>query len=161
LGAVNPLAPKSPLVVQCHSPNVAQKTCKSIATYIPDGRGGFSNRAQVVIAPAGPVVLITTAPVHLGDGAVCGSIRREDILQGEVVVGETTVPKDKAAEGLKQIADAFATTGLLNTEFCTHYRALANSETQIAEVSMNGKRRPDLDQPVVWLAPDTDYTVAP
>jgi hypothetical protein len=41
---------------------------------------------------------------------------------------------------------------------CTAYTA--NGDMLTGEVSLDGERKPDMDQKVLWVSP-TDYTVAP
>lgn len=117
--AANPLAAVARGLVQCHAPDDQKRTCRSIASYEPTGGATFVNRATVLVSVAGPIVLETSTPVAIKAGAVCGSIRADDISAGHVRIAGRQATKDEAAPVLALVSRSMA--ALINKEICTSY----------------------------------------
>lgn len=79
IAAGNAAAPSNPLAraeageLQCYRPDVAKKTCQSIASYERTGPGTYDNKALVALS--NEATLETHTPVVLKGDAVCGYIR--------------------------------------------------------------------------------------
>ena len=154
--ADDPLALARSGQLQCYTPNAAQKTCRALAGYRQDGEAQYINRAQLPITPDGSMTLTTTSRVRIVSGAVCGTIQAEDIAGAELAVAGSAMDADRAAPLLTQIAQAL--TSIIGHEICTRY--VQNGDGLVAEGSMDGTRRPDLDQPVIWVGPSDGYRVS-
>jgi hypothetical protein len=158
LGAApaDPIAPAKQGLVQCYAPDPAKKTCRSMGAYTVQQDGTIQNAATTLISPNPLIVMRTLAPVQVKSGAICGTIQQVDLdgatftYEGKPLEGDGAV-KLKAALGS-------AMTPLLGHEVCTAYTA--NGDMLTGEVSLDGERKPDMDQKVLWVSP-TDYTVAP
>lgn len=153
-----PLDPAASGQIQCYVPDTARKTCSSMAYYVARDDGSFDNRAIVLINKAPAVTLETTVHVAIKDGAVCGSLRAEDIAAGKVAVGGRTMTPDEASPVLTSISQAL--TPVIGHEICTMFVPDASGKLS-AQASMDGQRQPGQDQPVLWVAPSDGYTVAP
>lgn len=153
--SANPLANAEKSLLQCYRPNVQDKTCQSIASYRRTGPGTYDNKALVPVS--GDVTLETHTPVVIKGEAVCGSVRREDILQGTLRAGNQIIPAEKAKPILDRIAQAMAP--LFDKEICTTYEKAGADFT--AKASIDGHYSPDLDQTVKWIGPAEGYTVKP
>ena len=151
----SPLAKAEAGFVQCYQPNQAAKTCQSIASYKRNGDGTWANTAVVALSPRHPITLETTTPVHLdAQGAVCGQIRKDDVLTGKLAYAGQQLPGDKAAPILARIADGMAY--LMGKEICTTY--LADGAGMIAKATIDGQPAPMPDQKVIWIKPEDGYT---
>ncbi len=153
-----PLTPAAQGQIQCYVPDTAKKTCMSLAYYVARDDGGFDNRSVVLLNKSPVVTLDTTTRVTLKDGAVCGAIRAEDIAAGKVTVGDHLMTPEEASPVLNSITQGLS--GIIGHEICTVYVPDASGKL-VAQASMDGKRQPEQDQPVLWISPSDGYTVAP
>jgi hypothetical protein len=153
----NPLAPAMRGQMQCHQPDDKRRTCRSIATYTRDSIGSYSNKAIVLISSAGPVTLETVTPVTVEAGAVCGSIRAEDIMQGKLRVADRLLSDEEAKPVLLRVSQSM--TPVMGKRICTSY--VTAQTGVIAKASIDGVYRAESDQTVKWVQPADGYVVAP
>lgn len=158
----SPVAPMDPLAaadgkVECYQPDDEKRTCRSIASYQRTNDQTYANTAIVLVSSAGPVTLETVTPVAVKAGAVCGSIRADDIGAGKLRVAGRLLPEAEAAPVLSQIAESMAP--LIDREICTSYEPSEAGLT--AKATIAGVYQADADQRVKWVAPDEGYVVAP
>jgi hypothetical protein len=152
----DPLLPAQSGQVQCYAPDPARKTCHALAGYRPTGDGAYVNRAQLPLTPDGAMSLITESTVRVVDGAVCGTVREQDVTSGQVVTAAGTMPSAQAAPLLARIAGAM--TAVIGHEVCTHYTP--RGDGLVAEISMDGSRHAELDEPVLWVSATDGYRVS-
>lgn len=153
----DPLAPAFEGKVQCYQPDAARKTCASIGAYEKDADGTIQNTATVLLRPEPRIVVRSRAPVVVKNGAICGVITERDLQAAAFSIdGE---PADAAnAEALRRaVRPGYAP--LLNREVCTAY--VPKDQEMTGQVSIDGKRRPALDQRVRWVSPAEGFRVAP
>jgi len=150
------LAPARAGKLQCYQPNVAARTCQSLASYTRNPDGSYRNGATVLISPTAQIVLETSSVVHVVSGAVCGTIARDDVLAGKVFKAGAPIAPDKML--LESIADGYAAAGLIGPEICTRY--IADGAAMKAEISIAGVPQPDFSTRVIWVSPDDGYRVA-
>ena len=150
-----PLAPAAAGLVQCYNPDDAKKTCSALASYSDNGDGTWNNTAQLPISRDQPITLTTVTPVTVKGTAVCGSIRREDILHGTLLFSGKPIPASPANDGaLSSLADALAP--MIGKDICTEY--VASEGQLLAKVTIDGKPETP-DQPVRWIKPSDGYRV--
>jgi len=153
-----PLTPAAQGQIQCYVPDAAKKTCSSMAYYVARDDGGFDNRAVVLLNKDPVVTLDMTTRVTIKDGAVCGALRAEDIAAAKVTVGDHLMTPEESGPVLDQITQGLAS--VIGHEICTAYVPDASGKL-VAQASMDGKRQPEQDQPVLWVSPSDGYKVAP
>lgn len=152
--AADPLAPAREGRLQCHSPDTARKTCAAMAGYTFASDGTILNQSEVMVNPSPLIVMRDSEPVFIRDGAVCGRLGGfEDAVF--LINGH---PTEAATANLlrQQIVAAFAGFG---TEVCTTY--VTEGDALRAEVAVDGQRRTDLDQSLIWVSPADGYSVRP
>jgi hypothetical protein len=154
--ASDPLAPAREGKIQCHSPDLAHKTCLSIARYEPRADGSYLNTADLLLDPQYAVSLRVRSEVRVKGPAICGVLTRDDILGGEVEVAGAAMP-DKTKPILERVAAAFESMGLIGKEICTSYSA--DGGQLRAEAKVDGVVRPEFAQPVIWVGPDDGWTL--
>ncbi len=154
---MDPLAPARAGQLQCHQPDEARKTCRSIASYREVGEGRYSNTAIVLIAGEGPTTLETTTSVHVVDGAICGPVHAADIRKGKLSVAGRDADSAQASSTLEQVASSFA--AMAGKEICTSYEPTAGG--LIAKVKLGGTYVAAWDQHVIWVNPADGYRVSP
>jgi hypothetical protein len=161
LGAPSVASPANPLALadegqlQCYRPDVQNKTCQAIATYRRTGPESYDNIALIPLSPN--ATLETHAPVVVKDGAVCGFVKGQDVLEGRLRVDGADVELAKAKLILERVAQAMAP--MADKEICTKYPASGTNLT--AKISIGGIYRPDQDVSVIWITPAAGYTVTP
>lgn len=155
LGLDDPLSPAAAGKLQCHSPDVVNKTCKSIASYRTGNDGVIRNTARLPLADEPPVALTLVSTVIVRDGAVCGLVAASDLERGVVDVNGQPLAADKAQPIIANVATAMAP--FIGKEICTRYTA--NGAALLAHVTIDGVARPAFDQPVIWVDPAEGYRV--
>jgi hypothetical protein len=152
--SANPLARAENGQIQCYHPDVAKKTCQSIASYRRTARGTYDNKAVVAIGNGAS--LETHTPVTLKDGAVCGLIRADDVSAGTLRAGDRVVTAEEAKPILARIAQAL--TSFAGKEICTRYEPSGADFT--AKITIAGTDRPDQSETVKWVDASDGYTVS-
>lgn len=155
----DPLAPAANGAMQCYTPNVSAKTCRSMASYTRNPDGSYRNVATVLLATDNDFTLELATTVTVRAGAVCGTIKREDLMGGTLRINGQMLPADQAAPLLTRIAAGFDSIGMLESEICTRYTP--DGDGLKAEATLNGTPRPDTAQHVIWVTPGEGYKVAP
>jgi hypothetical protein len=151
----DPVGPGLRGQVQCYKPDVQRRTCASIGAYARDSEGVIQNTAVVLVSPKPLIVMRTTAPVTVKDGAICGQIASLEDAAFTIEGQPATEPQVRALRDA--LAPGYA--ALLRREVCTTYRP--EGEGLQAEVRIDGQLRPDLDMPVRWVTPAEGYEVKP
>lgn len=141
--------------LQCYAPDIARKTCNSLAGYTFEN-GKILNQAEVLISPAPPIVMKTVSPIEIRGDAVCGPLRKEDIETAEILVQGQGVTEPNAAAIKARLAAALGAR--LEKEICTTYRKQGSA--LVTEVTIAGVTQPDKEV-VIWVKPSEGYRVAP
>ena len=154
---VGPLAPAGKGMAQCYAPDAVAKTCSSMATYHLNADGSFTNKATVLISKSPPAILEMNTNVEIRNGAVCGTIREENISGARLTVNGTDVPADQAQPVLARIASGMAS--VVGHEICTAY--IPSGGNLVAKGTLDGVPKPDQDQVMQWVSASDGYRVAP
>jgi hypothetical protein len=154
----DPLEPAMAGQVECYIPNVERRTCRSIGAYAKQSNGIVHNTSIVLISADPPATMETTAPVQVKGRAVCSVLTARDIATARFRIAGKPVEAGPA-ESLRE-AIAGDMKGIFGREVCASY-APGKDGALVAEVSLDGKRTPKLDQPVLWVSPADGYKVAP
>ena len=156
-GAADPIAPAFRGQLECHFPDVAKKSCRSLAGYARTTDGKIMNSATILLAPNPLVLMRSVAPVEVKGGAVCGVILQADIDSATFTIAGQPADETRTRTLRQAVAAAFASA--LNHEICTTY--VADGDGLKVAGSIDGVRRPELDQPVRWVSPSEGYAVQP
>jgi hypothetical protein len=156
LGAApaDPLEPARQGLVQCYVPDAPRRTCLSIGAYEIRSDGQILNTATVLINPNPAIVMRTVAPVTVKAGAVCGVVTQADIDGASFTYNDMPVDDEQAAKLKAAIGSAMG--AIVGHEVCTRFEAEAEHLKGV--VTLDGERKPDLDQPLVWVSP-AEYRV--
>lgn len=153
----DPLAEGLAGKIQCYRPNVEKKTCGALSSYSTRRDGAILNTAEVMLSSNPVVVMRTTSTVTVKGEAVCGPVRKQDIDRATITVNGSELPDDKAVAARAQIAGAFKE--MFGKEVCTAY--VPNGDKFTAQVTLDGKLKPEYAQTVIWVKPEDGYTVGP
>lgn len=152
----DPLAPALRGQLQCYEPDVAHRTCQSLAGYAPDAHGGYRNTARVLLSKAPRITFEIVTPVVVKEGAVCGSIRKADIDAGIVRRDESTLTGTMAQSIRDAVSGVLA--AVTDHEICTRY--VADGDHWIARGTLDGAANGLPEQTVIWVSPEDGYRVA-
>jgi len=152
--SADPLAASNRGELQCYRPDVEKKTCQSIGSYKRTGSQTYLNTALLAVGT--DMTLETHSPVIIKADAVCGTIRRQELLAGTLRTGNQVIPSEMAKPLLERVAQVISP--FFNKEVCTRYEPTGADFT--AKVSIDGAYQPDRDVIVKWIAPTDGYTVA-
>lgn len=155
--STNPIAPALAGQLECHFPNDQAKTCRSLGRYKSLGGDRYASTSLILLSPQGPVTLEITSEATVKKDAVCGMILRADLEKGQLKVADHVLTAAEAAPIIEQIAQAMAP--MFDKEVCSTFTPSDNGLT--IKPTLAGTPRPDLDQPVKWVAPTDGYKVAP
>jgi hypothetical protein len=141
-------------LLECQFPNTRQKTCRAIGVYerIQDG----IYNSTTLIAQGGGVTVEAYTPVWLTDGALCGSIREQDIMTWVIRINGREVPADRAAPALAQQLTRLRP--LLDQEVCTYYET--TTDGLVARYTIDGELQTQFDTPVRLVSAADGYRVA-
>lgn len=153
----NPLAPAMAGQLECTRPDDQKKTCRSIASYRLVEGSTYSNTATILISPDGPVTFEGTSPVTVKAGAVCGTMKPEDVASGKLRVAGTLLDDAQASPALARMVTALS--GIMNKEICVIYQP--SPEGLLEKATIEGVYQANQDQVVEWVQPDAGYVVAP
>ncbi|MGH7024794.1 MAG: hypothetical protein ACREEB_14560 [Caulobacteraceae bacterium] len=152
-----PIAPASQGQAQCYSPNLAAKTCASIAVYARNAAGVIQNTATVLIAKDPPVTMTTVSPVTATNNRLCGSTRAEDLNAATFTVGGAPADDARALQLHEGVNRAFAP--IIDHTLCVTF--VADGSQFVAHSALDGLPRPGLDQRVMWVSLADGWKVAP
>src|SRR3954452_21621233 len=146
----DPIAPAGKGQLQCYMPDMARKTCASLAGYRANPNGGIDNIATVLISKDPAVTMETVSPVEIKMGQVCGKIRRQDLDAAKFTLGGRPLDAQQAAGIRAQLQTVFQ--NVFDHEVCTAY--VDQGGTLVAKATIDGVPAPaGADQPVLWVAP--------
>jgi len=155
--STDPLAPARSGQLQCYMPNVAKKTCHTLAQYIWAADGSIQNPAEVMIEENPLVVMKGSAPVVVRSGAVCSPIRAEDIRQATFTIAGNPAPPQLADQIQTQLL--MASADRLGKEICTTY--VPDKGEYAARITIDGVAHPELADRMIWVKPEDGFKVGP
>jgi hypothetical protein len=143
--------------LQCYEPNTETRHCQSLAGYVAGTGGRIDNPASVLLSKQPLIVMQTTTPVTIERGQVCGPVRAEDVSAASFTVDGLPAPADVTAS--LRSATLAAMQGVIGKTICTAYVPEGNAF--VAQATVDGVRRPESDQKVIWVSPSDGYSVGP
>lgn len=152
---VDPLAPARSGRLQCQNPDIASRRCGAISRFVFLPDGGVLAQAEVRLSASPSVILRTETPVAVRDGQVCGDLRNTRITQ-LTIDGQAARPEEVSEiEAAMQQAwqDDFG------KQSCSRY--LPEGDHMAVETSVDGAPRPDSRRRMMWIDPDSGFSVGP
>jgi hypothetical protein len=153
----SPITPAAQGQLQCYTPDVARRTCRSLAAYKSKANGAIDNTAIVLISQSPSISMTTVSPVVIKANQVCGSIRSRDIDAARFTLDDRPADPAQTATLRQQMQSAMK--GFFGHEICTTYVPADGS--LLAKVTVDGASQPTMDQKVIWVSPTDGYKVSP
>ena len=150
------LAPARAGQLQCYTPDQVRKTCRALASYRLRPDGSYENQATVLVAQQPFIVMSTSSPVTVRNGAVCGPLAREHLQAAQFAINGQRASAEDAAYLREQLAQM---PGFLGDEICTTYTP--SGEGFRADITVNGAAHGGEGSTVIWVRPEDGYSVAP
>jgi len=151
----SPITPAAQGQLQCYTPDVARRTCRSLAAYKSKANGAIDNIAIVLISQSPSISMTTVSPVVIKANQVCGLIRYIDAARFSL----DDRPADPAETATLRQQMQSAMKGFFGHEICTTYVPADGS--LLAKVTVDGASQPTMDQRVIWVSPTDGYKVSP
>jgi hypothetical protein len=153
----DPLAPARAGQLACHSPRVAQRTCRALTRYTWTKDGKIEVSSDVVISSNAVLVFRSTTVVEARAGAFCGRLRREDVDRGTILWDGGSLPAHLEKRARSDVD--LRMYDLFGREVCTAYvREGSGFRTRI---TVDGKEQPKMSEPMIWIRSPAGYTVGP
>jgi hypothetical protein len=150
-----PIAQAASGQLQCYQPNIASKTCRSIAGYRTTV-DGIVNTATVMLSAKPLITMETVTPVEIKNGQVCGKLRAHDFETAKLLMDGSPVNAEIDEALRKQLSAGLQSE--FGHEICTAY--IADGGGFIAKATDNGVPVPG-KQRLIWVSPGDGYKVAP
>jgi hypothetical protein len=152
-----PIAEASRGQLECYSPDVARKTCHSLAAYSIRSDGMIDSASTVLLSRSPAVTMSAVSQVKVKAGQVCGFVTPEELNQATFTVDGAAATPDQTTALRGRIPTAFQS--VFGHEVCTGY--VTDGGKRLATSSFDGVARPGADQPVAWVSPADGYSVQP
>lgn len=146
--AADPLAPAWAGQVQCYAPDAELKQCSSIGRYRREMDGKILNEAVVAISKSPAITMSTLAEVSVEQGRICSVISPAEVEGAAFRIQGAVAPVDQAAR--LKTAMASAMQPLFGRKVCV---------SPAGEAWVDGVRRPQMDQKVIWVPARGGYGV--
>lgn len=147
----DPLVSAREGLLLCIRPKTEKRECNTLTRYVFDS--GSTIEAQADVTMSAEVVMSLKFVATIQSGAVCSAFREEDTRSATFTIagrpasaGETSFLRNQIASNMR-----IRPTGVICLNFLTSAQGL------VAEVILDGVRRPEMDQPVIWVSPDQGY----
>lgn len=153
--ADDPLAPARAGMVECFKPDAAHKTCAEIDVYTFDAQGGIRNRQEVMLVPKPLVVATADSAVTVHDGAVCGTLDKQDYDNAAITVDGNPAPGDVATNIRNLLSDSAKAD--LGKESCI--ALVPQGDGFATRMTIGGVEKPDQASTALWVKPEEGYTL--
>lgn len=141
--------------VQCFTPNVLRKTCSAISSYTLRTDGSYENQSQVLVARDPFIIMTSSSPVAVRNGAVCGAVTNEHLQAAQFTINGQPAEGDNVVYLREQVAQM---PGFLANEICVTYTP--SGDGMRAQYTINGQASAETTQ-VIWVRADEGYRIAP
>jgi translation initiation factor IF-1 len=150
-----PIAQATSGQLQCYQPNIANKSCRSLAGYRMTV-DGIVNTAVAMLSADPLITMETVTHVEIKNGQVCGKMRAHDIQTAKLLMNGSPVSAQIAETLQKQLFAGLKSE--FDHEICTAY--IPDGDGFIAKATDNGVPVPGKPR-VIWVSPGDGYKVAP
>jgi hypothetical protein len=150
-----PIAQASDGSLQCYSPNLQTKSCRSLSAYQRRPDGTIVNPATVLISNSPAITMTAATRVQIKNGQVCGALRADDIAAARFQINGRTAGPELNAK-LRNVVTA-SMKGVIGKEICTAY--ISAGGVLMAKASIDGAH--PVSEPVIWVSPSDGYKVQP
>ena len=149
------LSPARQGMIRCVAPNRLRKTCATLTSFTVHSDGSFDADVTGVGVQGTAITVQYRVAGKLIDGAACFTQHR-DTLAGATFAK----PGAKLAQTLqntlrRQLQEAMEP--LVDRVRC--YRDRSEGGGLVAKTTLDGVAHPELDRPVMWVAPDAGWKV--
>ena len=149
----DPLAEARAGKVQCFTPNRATKTCAGIAIYTVRPDGSFDSVTTMMIVPAPLVTMEVRNSGKVEGDAVCNVVKKADF--DKAVLSMDGGPVNAAMEQAIRSQVVASLAPMEGKNACA--RDKVDGDVILAEATLDGVARPELNQRYIWVKPEDGY----
>jgi hypothetical protein len=151
----DPLAEARAGKIQCITPNHETRTCMGIASYTMRPDDSFDSVMTMMIAPAPLMTMEVHSSGKVEGDAVCNIVRKADYDRATMTVDGEPANAETQQAIRAQILPSIATMEGKNA--CV--RGKAEGGVSVAEATLDGVVRPELDQRYIWVEPGDGWKI--
>lgn len=149
------LSPARQGMVRCVAPNRIRKTCATLTAFTVRPDGSFDADVTGVGVQGTAITVQYRMAGKLIDGAACFTLHRDTLAEASFAK-----PGAKLAQTLqntlrRQLQEAMEP--LVDRVRC--YRDRSDGGGLVAKTTLDGVAHPELDRPVLWVAPNAGWKV--
>lgn len=151
----DPLAEARVGKIQCINPNHETRTCIGIASYTVRPDGSFDSVMTMMIAPAPLVTMEVRSSGKVEGDALCNIVRRADYDRATMTMDGGPANPEIEQAIRAQILPSI--TPMEGKNACTRYKA--EGGVSVAEATLDGVARPELNQRYIWVEPGDGWKI--
>ena len=149
----DPLAEARAGKIQCVTPNRETKTCAGITSYTIRADGSFDAVSTFMIVPAPLVAMEVRNSGKVEGDAVCNVVRKADL--DKAVMTMDGGPVNSAMEQAIRTQILASIAPMEGKKACA--RDKAEGDILVAEATLDGVAKPELNQRYIWVKPEDGY----
>jgi hypothetical protein len=151
----DPLAPARAGQIQCTMPDPVKRTCFAMTRYLPVSETVIRSLTRFIVSPEPAISVEMAADGMIEDGAVCGTLRREDVASARVFVGTAQMSAGDAAPMVEHLLTG--TVDGFGKKICTRFSV--DGDMMVADATIDGVARPDMRLKFMWVKPEDGYVL--
>ncbi|WP_156424769.1 hypothetical protein [Novosphingobium fuchskuhlense] len=141
----------------CSNPDATTRTCTTIDTYSLAADGTITDAGELMISETPLISLTTTAIVHIENGAICGTMREADLLNGKVRLNGELLPTDRNAAVVAKLVEKYGS--MFGRQACETVSLIDGKLLKFGQIERVDIKLPG--KPVKWVAAGDGYKVGP
>ncbi len=153
--ADDPLAPARQGKLQCHEPDLVNRRCQVLSRFEFAMDGTITNVGEFMISERPLIIVTTRTPVTSRGGEVCGDRRMTAVSQ--VFVDDQPATAQETIDVRAMLAEALQPD--FGKQSCSRYSP--DGQFLRSQRSVDGVRDPTDDGRILWVDPDSGFTVRP
>ena len=152
------MAPARQGMQQCQSPNVETKTCFSLTRVSQATPSTYRFDTEMLFDEVGPVIASERSLVTVRGSEVCQVMKADEGAGASFTSNGQPLSASDAAVYRARLRSNFA--GLAGRRVCTRIVAEEDGSLTVA-ATLDGRRIPAGDYPMLWVKPEDGWKVGP
>ena len=152
------MAPAKQGMQQCQMPNAAAKTCFSLSRVRQTSPSTYAFDSEILVDEAGTITATIHSTVFVRGGAICEVMKRSDLDQATIASEGNRQGRAQSAEYRARLEADYAP--VFGHTICT--QIVADEDGSLTVIgTLDGRRIPAGDYPMLWVKPEDGWKVAP
>lgn len=151
----DPLAEARAGKIQCVTPNRETKTCAGIARYTVRPDGSFDSAMTIMIVPSPLVTMEVRSTGKTEGNATCNIVSKADFDKATMAMDGG--PVNSAMEQAIRAQVGASVAPMEGKKACSVDKT--DGDVLVAEATLDGVARPELNQRYIWVKPEDGYKI--